>query len=291
LIALLLPAVQAAREAARKSQCSNNLKQIGLGLHLFHEAKEVLPPGYNKVTTEGWAWSAWILPYMEQTSIGANLDYTHSYNQYVAPNYQLVKSLLPFYQCPSAGPLKLTTCCGDYVAKDGTSHVAETHYAGIATHTVPGEISGYGWTSNGSGCLFVNSKIRFADITDGTSQTLLVGERMPFSDTDPWKKDAGAVCPGGICEMGQSWAGISRMTTYYGVNNPAGANFEQSGVMSSHPGSSHFLFGDGHVVCLSENTKQSVLWALTTRGGGVTPSVDNPSNAQYGGETVSETDY
>ena len=208
------------------------------------------------------------------------------------PNHEIEKTFLSFYQCPSVGPLKLTTCCGSYVSHDGTQHVAETHYAGIVTHTNPGEIGGYGWSSNGSGCLYVNSKVRFADITDGTSQTLLVTERIPFADTDPWKPSAGGRCVrAATAKWGRAGRAISRVVTYFGINNPAGTNFEQAGVASSHSGGANFVFADGHVAMLSENIRLSVLWALTTRAPGVTPAGDNPSQTPYGGEAIGDADY
>jgi prepilin-type N-terminal cleavage/methylation domain-containing protein/prepilin-type processing-associated H-X9-DG protein len=298
LIALLLPAVQAAREAARRTQCCNNLKQMGVGMQLHHEAKGVLPGGYNRVLgkTEGWAWSAWILPYMEQTNIAASLDYGYSFNEYQAPNRTLIKTILPFYACPSAATLTLTTCCSAYIANgDGTRHAAETDYAGVTTHTNPNDPSyaaGYAFTRWGSGCLYTGSNIRFADITDGTSQTLLVAERIPFPDDDPWKTGEGAsVCPGGECELGDTWAGVSAATTYFGINSPSGMNRQASGIESCHPGGADFAFADGHVAFLSENIRRVTLWALTTRGAGVTPAADDPSNAPYGGEVINDTDY
>ena len=186
LIALLLPAVQAAREAARRMQCCNNLKQIGLALHLYHESISVLPPDYD-----GWAWSARILPFVENANISASLDYSVGwYGVNVLPNTRLIKTILPFYQCPSAPPLKCATCCGQI---PGIEDAAETDYAAIVTDIYPTDLPGYAYTANGSGCMYVNSRIRFADITDGTSQTLLVGERVPFPDTDAWKPRLGQI--------------------------------------------------------------------------------------------------
>ena len=256
LITLLLPAVQAAREAARRTQCSNNLKQMGLALHLYHEAKQSLPPGYNQVHTqfsgpEGWAWSALILPYVEQTNIGADLDYTHSYNEYVVPNYRLEKTLLPFYQCPSAGPLKLTTCCRAYVAYDGTQHVAEMHYAGIATHTEPGDIPGYGWTSAGSGCLYVSSKVGFADIPTAPARPYWLPNGYRFPTPIPGKPRPEGV-PVGTASWGRVGPASPRGHVLW---NQQSRGHELPAVRRAKQpcGRANFVFADGHVAMLSGN--------------------------------------
>ena len=262
LIALLLPAVQAAREAARRAQCCNNLKQIGLALHLYHEALTVLPPDYD-----GWAWSARILPFVENANISTSINYTAGswYGSNILPNTTLIKTILPFYQCPSAPPLKYATCCSQI---PGIEDAAETDYAAIATDIYPTDLPGYAFTASGSGCMYYDSKIRFADITDGTSQTLLVGERVPFPDTDAWKATAGpSYCPSGVCEFGENWAGISHVTTFYGINQPSGMEYLQSGVESQHPGGANFVFADGHVSYLTANIAQATLRSLTTRAG------------------------
>lgn len=291
LIALLLPAVQAAREAARRAQCCNNMKQLGLAVHLYHEAHSVIPPAYDYRTSpaaEGWGWSAWILPFVEQDNIASQIVYKYSYNLDRLPNRNLIKSILPFYQCPSAAPLKAAVCCRA-LATYGTDHAGETHYAAIATHTIPA--AGYAFAENGSGCMYVNSKVGMAQITDGSSHTLLVGERIANPDNDPWKLSSGAsiVCPSGVCELGNIWAGPNLITTAYGIN--AGPTVLESGVMSNHPGGANFAFADGHVLFLSQNLRQDVLVAITTRGPGVTPAGDIPGNAVYGGEVIGDADY
>jgi prepilin-type N-terminal cleavage/methylation domain-containing protein/prepilin-type processing-associated H-X9-DG protein len=277
LIALLLPAVQAAREAARRMQCSNNLKQMGLAMHLYHEAIKVLPPDYD-----GWAWSARILPFVENASISTLLNYSGHYGNNVLPNTQLIKTILPMYQCPSAPPLKCGTCCG---AIPGDEDVAESDYAAIVTDIYPPDLPGYAYTYQGSGCIYVNSKTSFADITDGTSQTLLVGERVPFPNSDAWKASAGPnYCAGGVCEMGESWAGVSHVTTFYGINQPGGMEYLQSGVESLHPGGANFVFADGHVSYLSANINQAALRSLTTRNGVSADSAKTPdilANVDY----------
>jgi prepilin-type N-terminal cleavage/methylation domain-containing protein/prepilin-type processing-associated H-X9-DG protein len=280
LIALLLPAVQAAREAARRAQCCNNMRQIGLAVHLYHDACGAIPPGqdWNAVSGEGWAWSGWILPYLEAGNLYNTCNFMYGYN--TLQNAAAVKQFITTYHCPTAEPLQLALCCGAFPAPH--KDAAETNYACIATH----EKIDYASTKQGSGCMFYLSGVRLADITDGTSQTLLVGERLRNPDNDPFKTSYPTFCPGGVCELGNIWAGGNFITTYYGIN--AGPYASESGVLSGHPGGANFAFADGHVSFLSEKLRQATLKALTTRG----PGKDELSPySPYGGEVIVDVEY
>src|ERR1700676_3210772 len=110
LIALLLPAVQQVREAASKLQCANNLKQIGLALHSYHDANKQFPPGYidgntNPASTPdndvgpGWGWAAFLLPYLEERNVFTQINFSQRIG--VGVNAQISQQPLTFYQCPS----------------------------------------------------------------------------------------------------------------------------------------------------------------------------------------------
>jgi prepilin-type N-terminal cleavage/methylation domain-containing protein/prepilin-type processing-associated H-X9-DG protein len=297
LIALLLPAVQAAREAARRMQCSNNLKQMLIGAHLYHDARKSFPPGQglalhnnaaNRKSGDGWAWSALILPFMEQTNIGSMINYDWYYAANITPNRNLVSKFLPFYMCPSVpDPFKLFYCGGE-LANVTRKEVAPNHYGGVVTHADPNDGTGWNgcaYTTAGSGCLFIQSGVRIADITDGTSNTLFAAERIPFPDNDPWRTIGN--CPAATCDFGNNWAGLSRVTTYYGINNPSAIGYRESSVQSCHPSGSNVAFADGHATFLSQQIPLATLWALTTRGPGKTPSGHTPANKLYGGEMIS----
>jgi prepilin-type N-terminal cleavage/methylation domain-containing protein/prepilin-type processing-associated H-X9-DG protein len=302
LIALLLPAVQAAREAARRAQCANNLKQLGLSLHMYHDARGVFPPGEddNGSLGEGWAWSMWMLPFVEQAGIYDGLNRNCGFNDYNKDsavnngrNAQLNKTIIAGYQCPSAAPLALTLCCSSYPQPH--NDVAESDYANISTH------ENFDFNSpnykdmmrKGSGCMFRGSHTRMADVTDGTSQTFLLGERVPFPRTDPTFSSSTF---SHATEYGMSWAGSNDVTTYYGINNGANGDCITGpaecstgrGIFSRHAGGANFTFADAHVAFLSQTINQAILKALTTRG----PGTDYwSSNAPYGGETISDSSY
>ena len=151
LIALLLPAVQAAREAARRMQCSNNMRQIGIGMHLYHNAYRTFPQGeYSNpkgLNDNMWAWSALVLPFMEQENITRQLNFGSGFN--TSPNEVVGKMFVSTYLCPSASPPKLVTaCCTPFTTKG----LAVTNYAGVATDDRPQ----YAVTPTGSGCLYQN---------------------------------------------------------------------------------------------------------------------------------------
>jgi prepilin-type N-terminal cleavage/methylation domain-containing protein/prepilin-type processing-associated H-X9-DG protein len=261
LIALLLPAVQAAREAARRSQCSNNLKQAALGLHLYHEANKVFPCGlsYKAPSYSGWSWAAEILPYMEHANITSQINYKAAFND--STNQQIIKKFVSTYVCPSAPvPAQLVYCCGGF---PGTKHIAETNYAGIATDTAKSS-EAFAFAFNGSGCLYVASSISFNMIPDGTSQTLLLGETITFLDPKDDPLVASQGYPAGTV-LADSWAAATRLTTAYGINK--GASYYQSGPRSGHPGGANFAFADGHISYLSDNIQQAILRSLTTRNG------------------------
>jgi prepilin-type N-terminal cleavage/methylation domain-containing protein/prepilin-type processing-associated H-X9-DG protein len=264
LIALLLPAVQAAREAARRAQCSNNLKQMGLALHLYHGTFAMFPYDHYQDFSQytGWTWSAMILPFMEQGSLYEQINFKYGYN--TTQNGAVIKRFVSTYQCPSAPPLKLGLCCGAF---SGYEDAAETNYAAIVTDTRVdyADTANFPPTFRGSGCIYLNSAVRMEDISDGTSQTLLLGERIPFPDNDPEKQGYPSKCPGAVCELGPVWAGFAKVTTYWGINR--NTTYIQSGVQSGHPGGASFAFADGHIAFLNESIRQDTLRSLTTRNG------------------------
>ena len=264
LIALLLPAVQAAREAARRTECYNNLKQIGLATHLYHDANRVLPQGGYSIGPSNWSWSGLILPFMEANNAYDTIDFNFGFN--TTTNQNAIKHFVPTYQCGSAPPLKLASCCGRI---PGDDDAAETDYASIATHLS----DDYGvtpltpLTAAGTGCMFEGSKIKLRAITDGTSHTLLIGERIPYPDNDPWRTWAGpSYCLNAKCEVGNIWAAANTITTRNGIN--PGTFILDSDVQSAHPGGANFCWADGHVSFLPETIDQGTLNAMTTRSGG-----------------------
>ncbi|MBN2292325.1 MAG: DUF1559 domain-containing protein [Pirellulales bacterium] len=276
LIALLLPAVQAAREAARRSQCSNNMKQIGLALHGYHEALRTFPWGYSLYQPGDpgggpgnamYSWSALILSYLEQNEVYERINFSRTVCVDPASN-EAVQTLIYVYHCPSADENQLIFCCG---AIPGDYDMAETNYAGIATH-LPADYYTT-WNAKGTGILFpycddkntVYGTVSIRDITDGTSHTLIVGE----ANIDQYAGDPGKQnnCANpNQCYAGNKWATINTITTGYGING----DFQSylNGPKSEHPGGAQFLYADGHIEFLEELIDQNVLDAVTTRAGG-----------------------
>lgn len=179
LVALLLPAVQQAREAARRSSCKNNLKQIGVALHNYHDTFNVLPPGYiargvaaadnaAAETGPGFAWGTMLLPMLEQAalydSLNFNLNATHVDN--IDSGRVIINTML----CPSdPAPTSFTVNDGsnDYV-------LASANYVGVFGY---GNVTMNPGQPTGKGAFYRNSNTNLRDITDGTSNTMLVGER------------------------------------------------------------------------------------------------------------------
>src|SRR5438876_5806666 len=195
LIGLLVPAVRTVREAAARTQCSNNLKQIGLALHAYHDVNKRLPPGGISLiktpaapTSEaGLAWQVLILPFIEQGNLAAKFDPTLGYRSTI--NWPLGMIQVPIYFCPSATYNQSgSTAEQGGASTNGGGTVTlpaepfTVHYIGNAgpkysatdpTVDLPGSTNG-GLAK--TGVLFRDSKVRLTDITDGTSNTFLVGE-------------------------------------------------------------------------------------------------------------------
>ena len=177
LMALILPAVQKAREAARSTQCKNRLKQVGIALHSYHETQNVLPPGVctnpNFPGDQGvWAWHTMILPMMEQPALYRTLspgEPVHFSNALDDPQQvALMRTVLPSYLCPSDSITNLN------VNREMTS--ASGAMVQLATSNIVGSL-GTETDSPTDGVLFIDSDIRFDDILDGLSNTFLAGER------------------------------------------------------------------------------------------------------------------
>ncbi|QDT17894.1 DUF1559 domain-containing protein [Alienimonas californiensis] len=220
LVSLLLPAVQQAREAARRSQCQNNLKQIGLALHNYHDRRNVLPPGYVSSRPEafpsgdhesldpltwdaapGWGWAALILPELDQANAA---DVTTRGGPLWQEDYAEVVSLqVPSFLCPSssgpAGPFQCVDEAGKPLRKNGREiTLGRSHY--VASHGQEecwGDCSGPGGTFEGSpvggnvarvadGPFFRNSDTRFATVRDGLTNTVFCGEHASSLSDKTW---------------------------------------------------------------------------------------------------------
>jgi prepilin-type N-terminal cleavage/methylation domain-containing protein len=273
LIALLLPAVQQAREAARRSQCKNNLKQIGLALHNYHSTSNVLPAGrYSMAAGAAYGHSAhtMLLPYIDQAPLYNKMNTSANFNapvNFAAP----AVTVLPVYLCPSNPVTEGVNWTGGLnpVSNDPNNDSARTHYEPIADRgrgrIIP---AGSMAMDNGDGLIYHDSKTRFADVTDGTSNTLAFCEII---SQGPGKYDC--------C----SWlAYADGIGTVNGINAPfrsspnGNAPFSHdmfngntfSGPASYHVGGCHFVLADGAVRFISQNIGQPVLLALTSRAAG-----------------------
>jgi prepilin-type N-terminal cleavage/methylation domain-containing protein/prepilin-type processing-associated H-X9-DG protein len=276
LIALLLPAVQAAREAARRIQCSNNFKQVGLALHGYHAAKECFPPGIfdpratnaKPNTPRYWGWSVYILPYLEQEGVYEMVDFGRDYAA-TEKNRVANATQISAYLCPS-DPAKgelIDTFSGVWPGHPPLEDSAMTSMAGVADSIRTWVLST--WVPFAyplvDGVFGANQPCRIADVTDGTSNTLMVGE---------------VTAEGKGTHNGFFWSSASLASTYDGINGqfttpggtyptPAHGGFYASGFASFHPGGCNFVMADGSVTFLSQNIDQStghnVLASLTTR--------------------------
>ena len=196
LIGLLLPAVQAAREAARRMQCSNNVKQIALALHNYHTAFGQFPPGdgyYNRPiaypnlngTGPQWSWLARTLDYLELQNITSTINWADNAGwPTLVKTRTLVGRKIPAFQCPSDPSAAVRfnesgTCMSVKPPCGGTMTVARGSYGG---NYGIGQQWASPTTSRIHGVFFPNSNTRMADITDGTSNTLLISELVPGSE-------------------------------------------------------------------------------------------------------------
>ena len=176
LIALLLPAVQAAREAARRSQCTNNLKQIALGLHMHHDRDKNFPCGHygppggtNCANGSEAEWVTYILPFIEMGAAYDQLDWTLGFG--CGGNTVVVSQPIKTFFCPSdkeSEPSLGSYARGNYVANNGIGPMAEW--------TVPQGVAALPPLSREGGLFYFNSDYKIAQIIDGTSQTAMVSE-------------------------------------------------------------------------------------------------------------------
>lgn len=182
LVALLLPAVQAARESARRMQCSNNLRQIGIATHTFHDSLGFLPPAFigdNSDTPHGWAtWAALILPYIEGSNQYALWDVRYRVDQQPAA---AVQTQIKTYICPSR-PLPVLSI-SDFSAAGGSLSDYAASFGTAANYTksngaiIP-NLPYVALDSNGNWMVTKwEGQTRLADLTDGTSNTFLFGEK------------------------------------------------------------------------------------------------------------------
>jgi prepilin-type N-terminal cleavage/methylation domain-containing protein len=279
LVALLLPAVQSAREAARRMKCQNHLKQIGLGLHNYHDVHGGLPPGGMATAStasanDGMGFHVFLLPYVEQDALFKQFDGTKPYN--AAPNRVLGATRVSLYMCPSAINL-YTENAGENAATGEKGWT--THYHGnmgpndLATNRYEVIASTNGGQAR-QGVLGRDTKIRLAEITDGTSNTFMVGETS-WTRGNPVSNVVGyRVWHRGCNTNGQLACGSCRNvanglgTVWAGGGGVAAYNNFSFG--SIHPSSTNFLFGDASTRAISNNISLGVLMATASRDGGET---------------------
>ncbi len=300
LIALLLPAVQQAREAARRSQCKNNLKQFGLAMQNYHDTFLRFPASGTTARGSGiyaWGhgWGIAVLPYLELAALYKKFDF-HGVSSSATPHTGLIYTgtniengnllsgrMLPVFRCPSSVTNEMGLL-GQTIPAGGAQSPTYTAINGAIDHSTvinyDGNLNPHASTGRQSlgGVLLPFSGKRMADVTDGTSSTILMGEQselcrdaagiprdcrsdhghsiamgVTFSDTR-WFNSATVRYP--INHKSNTSTGIDNSSLFYGANNP---------ILSAHSGGAHVLLCDGTVRFLSQSLNLQTLYNLSNR--------------------------
>lgn len=250
LVALFLPAVQAAREAARRTQCKNNMRQIGLALHNHHDVFLRLPAGWLADAPEGapgWGWALEALPFMEQTNLWEQTRRDLPIGD--PANVNTRRTVLAGFLCPSDPRNKLFMLTDESDAP--IFEVPRGNYSGVF-----GTLEIEDVPSDGDGMFYHNSPTRLADVLDGLSNTLMVGERS--------SKHGGVTWVGVVPGAAEAMARVVGSTDHT-PNHKAG-HFDDFG--SYHATGAHFALADGSVRIINDQIALHVYQALATRIGG-----------------------
>lgn len=248
LMALLLPAVQAARESARRAQCTNNLKQFGLALHNYHEVYRILPWDYfgtaGSLFWARWSWGAMVLPFIEQTGLSDqfnfNLEPAHTANR------DLAGTLLPVFRCPSEK------------AAMATFKIYAVQGSGINLE-VTWPLANYGLNDFADG-------YRFAEVTDGLSNTIMAGENAVFDGMyyglRPELFSLGVFAADVLGYSGDKGVMLSSVVHGFTIANPKDEKWLGYRLSSYHPGGAQAAFFDGHVRLLPQTIDEETLERL-----------------------------
>jgi prepilin-type N-terminal cleavage/methylation domain-containing protein/prepilin-type processing-associated H-X9-DG protein len=256
LTGLLLPAVQSARESSRRTQCSNNLRQIGLALHNYVTAFREFPMGCRGCQPESFpappnfyrrtSWNTCILPYVEKPELFDQYDFRVPY--YAFENRDPTSKSIPVYLCPSMTTTSRPGPTSGDIRGNGIwnpgDNLAWTDYGGLfgvsfATPTILPEHQGM---------MLYDRSVRFRDIFDGTSHTAAIGE-----------------CTGRDRKHDSQWANGNNIFDHRYDHRPNDS--QDNELFSDHPGGVNIAFADGHVLFFSEHIDLKVLQAILTKAG------------------------
>jgi prepilin-type N-terminal cleavage/methylation domain-containing protein len=254
LIALLLPAVQQAREAARRTSCKNNLMQLGLAMANYEMAHETLPPGTINLTgpienkEQGYhvSWIVHLLPYLDESNVYRAFNF--DFGVYDDVN-----------QTPRATMLEVLRCPSEFRPNAATPGVALSSYAGCH-HDVEAPID-----VDNNGVLYLNSQVRYEDIPDGSSNTILIGEKRLSTPDFGWASGTRSTLrnTGNLPNTQANTQAGAEATV--GDDEPAPPANEFG---SAHTGGSQFGLGDGSARFISENINLEVFQLLGNRADG-----------------------
>lgn len=264
LIGLLLPAVQSARESARRIQCSNNLKQIGLGLHNYESATRRLPAG--GIQSNFISGFASILPHLEQGNIYQQYDFSLYYTHPL--NVAVSRQRVPTYLCPS------TNIPRDVPANASTASGAAVEIGSASTYLLNEGTNQYMAECDGAFPAiyetYKNRHLKIADFTDGVSNTLAVGETTYDFPQYLWSSSTpeplGGTVRWGTARWIVGYPRVGMGTTLFPLN--AKRISITGGYTSQHPGGVNFAFMDGSVRFMSSGTDTTILNATSTRAKG-----------------------
>jgi prepilin-type N-terminal cleavage/methylation domain-containing protein len=251
LVGLLLPAVQAAREAARRVSCMNNLTQIGLAMHHHEFSMEYLPSGVinpdgpirNEPVGQHVSWVVQILPYIEQQALYKHFDIEAG--AYAEVNRQARAARIPTIVCPSYP--------GDGVRTDGSQQIGLSTYSGCY-HDAEAPID-----ADNNGLLFLNSQIRYSEILDGATHTILVGESIPTEGSLGWASGTRATL--------RNTSGFQKTDTWP-VDTQTLGSLEVGMFGSFHAGGAVFNFADGSTRFIAQSIDPQLFRQFGNRADG-----------------------